>query len=54
VYVGDDRTDEDAFAALPEGITIKVGEPTKTAASFYLKSPEEVKRFLEWLAMQAL
>ena len=54
VYVGDDRTDEDAFAALPEGITIKVGEPTKTAANYYLNSPEEVERFLEWLAMQAL
>ena len=50
VYIGDDRTDEDAFAAIKDGITIKVGEPTETAAGYYLPSPTEVERFLEWLA----
>ena len=27
LYLGDDRTDEDAFACLPDGITVKVGSP---------------------------
>jgi trehalose 6-phosphate phosphatase len=49
IYIGDDRTDEDAFAALAEGITIKVGEPTETAAGYHLPSPAEVERFLKWL-----
>ncbi len=26
-YLGDDRTDEDAFACLPDAITVKVGSP---------------------------
>jgi trehalose-phosphatase len=49
IYMGDDATDEDAFAALPDGITIKVGEPAETAAAYFLRCPEEVARFLEWL-----
>jgi len=50
LYVGDDATDEDAFAALPDGITIKVGEATETAAVYHLRDPVDVERFLEWLA----
>ena len=51
VYVGDDATDEDAFAALPDGITIKVGGgPSETAAAYQVDSPEDVWRFLDWLA----
>ncbi len=50
VYLGDDATDEDAFAALPDGITIKVGEATETAAVYHLRDLEDVERFLEWLA----
>jgi trehalose 6-phosphate synthase/phosphatase len=48
--VGDDRTDEDMFAALPaEAYTFKVGvEPS--AARFRLGSVEEVRRLLGWLA----
>jgi trehalose 6-phosphate phosphatase len=49
IYIGDDRTDEDAFAALPEGITIKVGETTESSAGFHLPGPAEVERFLDWL-----
>jgi trehalose 6-phosphate phosphatase len=49
IYVGDDTTDEDAFAALPEGITIKVGSALETAAQFRLQDPAEVCHFLEWL-----
>lgn len=47
VYVGDDTTDESAFAALPGGITVRVGKRKLTRAHFSLRNPEEVKRFLQ-------
>ena len=51
VYIGDDKTDEDAFGSLEgSGITIFVGRSKKTKARFYLKNPEEVTRFLEAMA----
>jgi trehalose 6-phosphate phosphatase len=52
VYLGDDVTDEDAFRVLRErpgegGLGILVAEePRETAASFRLRDPEEVRRFL--------
>jgi trehalose 6-phosphate phosphatase len=49
LYIGDDMTDEDAFFALPEGITIRVGQVTGTAARYYLERQESVVRFLAWL-----
>jgi trehalose 6-phosphate phosphatase len=52
IYVGDDATDENAFAAVPEGIAIKVGDSSETAAHFHLQGPGEVRRFLEWVASQ--
>src|SRR5262249_35845534 len=48
-FVGDDATDEEGFAALPEGITVKVGPPSPTAARYSLADPAEVQRFLQWL-----
>lgn len=50
IYIGDDVTDEDAFAALREGVTVKVGNSGKTAARYQVADPAEVQRFLEWLA----
>ena len=49
IYIGDDRTDEDAFRALEKrGIAILVSEqPRVTAAGYNLKNPEEVERFLQ-------
>jgi trehalose 6-phosphate phosphatase len=49
IFIGDDRTDEDAFSALQaRGIGILVSEqPEVTAASYWLKSPDEVERFLK-------
>ena len=49
VYIGDDRTDEPAFAALPNGITIRVGRRALTRAKFQLRDTAEVLRFLEKL-----
>jgi trehalose 6-phosphate phosphatase len=50
VYVGDDVTDEDAFSALPEGITVKVGRAAGTSAKYYLEYQDETPEFLSWLA----
>jgi trehalose 6-phosphate phosphatase len=49
IFIGDDRTDEDAFSALEKrGVGILVSEqPQATAASYRLKDPEEVERFLQ-------
>jgi trehalose-phosphatase len=51
IYIGDDRTDEDAFRALEQrGIGILVSEePRPTAASYSLRDPSEVERFLDEL-----
>ena len=49
IYLGDDVTDEDAFAELEDrGIGIAVqGEPKATLARYVLKHPEDVMRFLQ-------
>ena len=51
IYIGDDRTDEDAFVALAgHGVGILVAEsPRKTAANYTLRDPDEVHRFLRRL-----
>lgn len=57
LYIGDDRTDEDAFrelrATFPKAVTIRVGDPDHgetTSAEFRLETPAEVKDFLVALA----
>ncbi|KAJ4753385.1 Trehalose 6-phosphate phosphatase [Rhynchospora pubera] len=53
VYIGDDRTDEDAFKVLCEkeqGIGILVSKvPKETNACYSLREPSEVKEFLQEL-----
>ncbi len=49
VYVGDDTTDETAFQALREGITVRVGPARRTQAAYRLRDPHEVREFLEKL-----
>lgn len=51
IYIGDDATDEDAFAAIPQGITIRVGGvPTEgTMAHYLLPDVSTVAHFLSWL-----
>jgi trehalose-6-phosphatase len=44
-----DATDEDAFAALPDGIIVRVDGAPKTAAQYYVAEPGEVLQFLERL-----
>ena len=52
IYIGDDRTDEDAFAALPDSaVTVKVGaNPASTAARYAARDVHEVAEFLQQLA----
>jgi trehalose-phosphatase len=50
IYLGDDATDEDAFAAVPDGVTVMVGPSRQTAARYRLDGPPDVTRFLAWLA----
>lgn len=51
IFIGDDRTDEDAFAALAGcGVGILVAEsPRPTAAYYTLRDPDEVHRFLQYV-----
>jgi len=51
IYIGDDRTDEDAFRALKQvGVGIVVSEKSQdTAASYSLKDPTDVEPFLRAL-----
>jgi trehalose-phosphatase len=49
IFVGDDAADESAFAALPRGITVRVGTTRRTRARFYLRHPGEVLAFLRKL-----
>ncbi|XP_043806393.1 trehalose-phosphate phosphatase A isoform X2 [Manihot esculenta] len=55
IYVGDDRTDEDAFKVLRErncGLGILVSPVPKETNAFYsLRDPSEVMEFLEYLVM---
>jgi len=50
VYVGDDTTDEDAFAALEGQLTVKVGPASDTLARYHLPDPSAVQELLAWLA----
>jgi len=50
IYMGDDVSDEDAFATLAQrglgtGILV-ASRPKETAARYTLRSPDEVERFL--------
>jgi len=52
-YLGDDRTDEDAFLAIaPHGVGVLVRpELRETAAAWWLRLPEELLEFLDdWSA----
>ncbi len=52
LYLGDDETDEDAFAALrSDGVPVLVAEaPRATRARYRLSDPDAVRRFLSELA----
>lgn len=50
LYMGDDATDEDAFAALNGlGTSLHVGNSTDTRARYRLHDPDDTAEFLAWL-----
>lgn len=49
IYIGDSKTDEDAFCMLADSITIKVGHIEDTRAKFFLTDEVDVQKFLSWL-----
>lgn len=51
IYVGDDGTDEDAFASAPANrlLGVRVGRSRSSRAGYYLKGQGEIDRFLETL-----
>ena len=49
IYMGDDYTDEPAFAALRHGITVLVGKTRPTRAAYRLQGVADVHTFLEQL-----
>jgi trehalose-phosphatase len=53
IYLGDDNTDEDAFAVLPHGVTVRVGGQAATCAQYGVPGPAEVYRFMVWLEGRA-
>jgi trehalose 6-phosphate phosphatase len=46
IYIGDDGTDESAFRALTDQITVRVGTSPSSRAKYYLRDTHEVIRFL--------
>ncbi|WP_435159630.1 trehalose-phosphatase [Haladaptatus sp. DFWS20] len=51
LYVGDDRTDEDAFETLPKsGLGVKVGNHPPTVAGYRVADPSAVRAIVAWLA----
>jgi trehalose 6-phosphate phosphatase len=54
IYIGDDDTDEDAFAALPPDrlLSIRIGgAPTCSGARFHLRSQQEIDTFMDRLLL---
>lgn len=50
VYIGDDTTDENAFAAIGDkGITVCVGKKDNSNAKYYVDSTDDVFKFLKFL-----
>ena len=49
LYVGDDGTDEDAFAAGPSVLGVRVGPSADTAARYCLRDQDQVDELLERL-----
>ena len=49
IFIGDDTSDESAFAALRHGLAVHVGGGSQTKAPFCLRDPGEVREFLDRL-----
>ncbi len=52
LFVGDDRTDEDAFAHTDTVFGIRVGFSRRSMARYFVRDQREVDRLLAWLAAE--
>lgn len=50
IYLGDDRTDEDAFVEIGRFVTARVGAPQSTQAGYHVADTLDVGEFLQWLS----
>ena len=50
IVLGDDLTDESAFLAFDDAITICVDPRRPTAAKYQLENPDDVRDFLDWVS----
>ncbi len=50
MYLGDDRTDEDAFATVGRFVSARVGALQPTRAGYRIPDTEQVAEFLIWLS----
>jgi trehalose-phosphatase len=52
-FIGDDRTDEDAFIAFPDGLSVRIRSgretPRRTAARYEVESQDRVPAYFQWL-----
>lgn len=53
VYIGDSLTDEDAFRALTDGITIRIGRKKSSAARYVLRRRSDIDELLSALTSAA-
>lgn len=49
MFIGDDTTDEDAFAMIAGGISVRVGTSMQSSAEFHVEDPAAATQFLSWL-----
>jgi trehalose 6-phosphate phosphatase len=54
IFLGDDLSDETAFAAVHRGVSVLVGKPRPTCAQFRLRDPGEVTAALARLGKELL
>jgi trehalose 6-phosphate phosphatase len=54
IYVGDDLSDESAFAVLHRGLSVRVGTQRRSRARYRVDSPTDVRQFLERLEAEFL
>jgi trehalose-phosphatase len=54
VYIGDDISDEAAFAALPDGLCVRVGTDCRSRARYRVDDAADVRSFLERLETEFL
>ncbi|MBI4445787.1 MAG: trehalose-phosphatase [Acidobacteria bacterium] len=50
IYIGDDATDEDAFRALKNEVTVRVGYRRSSPARYYVENPKEVRTLLSFVS----